>query len=69
MQTVSTVFERELRKLIAARIDHLTQNLASGSASSYEDYKRIVGEIAGLGWVLDDSIPEADKLTQERGGL
>lgn len=49
MQTVSTRFEYELRKLVQSRIDQLKENLSMGQAAAdYAAYQKIVGQIQGL---------------------
>jgi len=54
MQTFQSVFERELRKLIAARIDEMKDMLAAGmNITAIENYRQVVGEIRGLGWALE----------------
>jgi hypothetical protein len=53
MNPVSTAFERELEKLIQARIEILSENIVGGMAvSSMEEYREAVGRIAELKEVL-----------------
>lgn len=53
MNPVSTAFERELEKLIQARIEILSENIVGGmSVSSMEEYREAVGRIAELKEVL-----------------
>lgn len=53
MNPVSTAFERELEKLIQARIEILSDNIVGGMAvSSMEEYREAVGRIAELKEVL-----------------
>ena len=53
MNPVSTAFERELEKLIQARIEILSDNIVGGMAvSSMEEYREAVGRIAELREVL-----------------
>jgi hypothetical protein len=53
MNPVSTAFERELEKLIQARIEILSENLVGGmSVSSIEEYREAVGRISELKEVL-----------------
>jgi len=53
MNPVSTAFERELEKLIQARIEILSENIVGGMAvSSMEEYREAVGRIAELREVL-----------------
>jgi hypothetical protein len=49
MQTISSVFERELAKLIAERRKTLIENVASGLAvKTFEQYREAVGRIDEL---------------------
>lgn len=49
MQTVSTAFEKELRKLIIERKNQLTENLTMGLAiTTMEQYREIVGRLSEL---------------------
>lgn len=53
MNPVSTAFEREVEKLIQARIEILSENIVGGMAvSSMEEYREAVGRIAELKEVL-----------------
>ena len=53
MQTVSTLFERELTKLIEERRKILIQNVVSGVAiHTMESYREHVGRISALDEVL-----------------
>lgn len=54
MQTISTRFEHELRKLVQSQIDHLKENLSTGQAAAdYAAYQNIIGRIQGLRDTLD----------------
>jgi hypothetical protein len=48
MQTIDTVFQRELKKLIATRILDLKDNLAMNSYESVAEFKFLMGKIAAL---------------------
>jgi|TARA_R100000687_G_scaffold28538_1_gene24025 hypothetical protein len=39
-----------LRKLIRERMNEVTDNLVTGSASNFPDYRHEVGVIEGLAW-------------------
>ena len=53
MNPVSTALQRELEKLIQARIEILSENIVGGMAvSSMEEYREAVGRIAELKEVL-----------------
>lgn len=69
MQTFQSVFERELRKLIEARVSELKDMLAAGMGIlAIENYRQVVGEIRGLGWALEAFEPANEKATNaERG--
>jgi hypothetical protein len=54
MQTISTVFERELAKMIAERKKILIQNVVSGVAiHTMESYREHVGRLAAFDEVLE----------------
>lgn len=48
MQTLDTRFEREARKAIEERVATLTEEIALGNCTSFEDYRNRCGVIAGL---------------------
>ena len=48
MQTVDTVFQRELKKLVANRILDLKDNLALNAYESVAEFKYLMGKIAAL---------------------
>ena len=54
MASYAERFEYELRKLIAERLEEQKTNLAIGTGvGSYDEYRRVVGHIAGLQDALD----------------
>lgn len=54
IQTTSSVFERELRRLISEERHHLATNLVGGhSITSIEQYREAVGKIAALDMVIE----------------
>jgi len=53
MLTYNTLFEHELKKIILAEIERVTDILANGSAIDYAEYKQQVGRIQGLRAALD----------------
>lgn len=54
IQTTSSVFERELRRLISEERHHIATNLVGGhSITSIEQYREAVGKIAALDMVID----------------
>jgi hypothetical protein len=54
IQTTSSVFERELRRLISEERHHIATNLVGGhSITSMEQYREAVGKIAALDMVID----------------
>jgi hypothetical protein len=61
MQTIDTVFQRELKKLIATRILDLKDNLAMNSYESVAEFKFLMGKIAALTDMADmmDAAQEA----------
>ena len=61
MQTIDTVFQRELKKLIATRILDLKDNLAMNSYESVAEFKYLMGKSAALTDMADmmDAAQEA----------
>jgi hypothetical protein len=61
MQTIDTVFQRELKRLIATRILDLKDNLAMNSYESIAEFKYLMGKIAALTDMADmmDAAQEA----------
>ena len=66
MQTYSSVFERELLKLIDAKAQAILAELAAGySITTIEAYREKVGKLAGLREVID-LFEEANDLVSKR---
>lgn len=54
IQTASSVFERELRRLISEERHHIATNIVGGhSITSMEAYREAVGRIAALDLVIE----------------
>ena len=53
MQTTAGRFADELRKLIEEEYCRVRDNLAGGSAKSFEEYQRGIGVISGLRTVIE----------------
>jgi hypothetical protein len=54
IQTVSSVFERELRRLISEERHHIATNIVGGhSITSMDQYREAVGKIAALDLVIE----------------
>lgn len=54
IQTASSVFERELRRLISEERHHIATNLVGGhSITTMEEYREAVGRIAALDLVIE----------------
>lgn len=53
MQTISNLFEHEMRKLLAEQLEEFREGIASGGAQSFDDYRFQAGRIAGLRWAID----------------
>jgi hypothetical protein len=53
MQTYSSLFEKELAKLIVAEIERMQDVLSNGAATDYADYRHHVGIIQGLRRALE----------------
>lgn len=67
MLTYGTVFEKELRALIIARIDSLTEEMSLGLLKTFEEYKSAAGKIDGLRQCLE-LIDEASSVTNKKIG-
>jgi len=65
IQSASSVFERELRRLVAEERAHLTSVVAGGmSIKTIEEYREIVGKIAALDTVAE-LCDEAQKVVNQ----
>jgi hypothetical protein len=65
MQTISSVFERELAKLIAERRKTLIENVASGLAvKTFEQYREAVGRIDELREVEELMVIAAENVSK-----
>jgi hypothetical protein len=54
IQTASSVFERELRRLISEERHHIATNIVGGhSITSIEQYREAVGKIAALDMCIE----------------
>jgi hypothetical protein len=54
IQTASSVFERELRRLISEERNHIATNIVGGhSITSIEQYREAVGKIAALDMCIE----------------
>lgn len=54
IQTTSSVFERELRRLISEERHHIATNIVGGhSITSIEEYREAVGKVAALDMVIE----------------
>ena len=54
IQTTSSVFERELRRLISEERHHIATNIVGGhSITSFEQYREAIGKIAALDMVIE----------------
>ena len=65
MQTIDTVFQRELKRLIAHRILDLKDNLSVNSYENVADFKYLMGKIAALN-DMDDMIEIAQDASDQR---
>lgn len=66
MLTFNNLFEIELKKLIQEEIDRITEHLQAGlSVNDFQEYKRLVGKIAGLKLAME-LCEEAQKNTIQR---
>ena len=65
MQTIDTVFQRELKRLIAHRIFELKDNLSVNSYENVADFKYLMGKIAALN-DMEDMIEIAQDASDQR---
>ena len=65
MQTIDTVFQRELKRLIAHRILDLKDNLSVNSYENVADFKYLMGKIAALN-DMEDLIEIAQEASEQR---
>jgi hypothetical protein len=65
MQTIDTVFQRELKRLIAHRILELKDTLSFNSYENVADFKYLMGKIAALN-DMEDMIVIAQDASEQR---
>jgi hypothetical protein len=65
MITTKDQFVTELKKLISNAYQNARDNVAHGSAASFDEYKRQIGMIQGLAFALE-LIDEANDITNKR---
>jgi hypothetical protein len=65
MQTIDTVFQRELKRLIAHKILDLKDNLSVNSYENVADFKYLMGKIAALN-DMEDMIEIAQDASDQR---
>lgn len=53
MQTLSTLYEQELKKLIENEIMRIKDDMSFGRLQTYDDYRYVCGKIAGLLMTLE----------------
>jgi len=66
MQTLSSLWETELRKLISARIEWSREQLEVNSYETVGEFRHVMGQIVALRMVLDELIDEAGKRADQR---
>jgi len=64
MQTVSSLFEHELGKLIDVAIDHIKTNAVSHVHPS-DQYAKYVGQIEAFNFVKDEMFKQARELSDQ----
>ncbi len=65
IQTTSSVFERELRRLISEERHHIATNVVGGhSITSMEAYREAIGKISALDLVVE-LCDEANKIVNK----
>ena len=63
--TTVAVYQKELRELVSIEIENVLEKMANGFVDSFEDYKSLVGKIAGLRTAID-LMDEADRILSEK---
>lgn len=53
MQTINHLFQRELVRLIEEEVERLKDMLSMGNVGAFDEYRLVVGKIAGLRTALD----------------
>ena len=48
MQTLNHLFQRELSRLLVEEIERLKDMVSKGHAASFDEYKWLAGQVAGL---------------------
>lgn len=66
MQTLSSLWETELRKLIAVRIEELRDQLEANGYETVGEFRHVMGQIVALRLVVDDLMGEAGKRADQR---
>jgi hypothetical protein len=65
MQTLNTVFQRELKRLIAHRILDLKDNLSVNTYDNVGDFRYLMGKIAALN-DMEEMIEMAQEAAEQR---
>lgn len=65
MQTLNTVFQRELKRLIAHRILDLKDNLSVNNYDNVGDFRYLMGKIAALN-DMEEMIEMAQEAAEQR---
>lgn len=65
MQTIETLFQRELRKLIALRIADHKETLAMNNFETVEQFRFVMGKISAL-TELEDMMDSAATAAEQR---
>jgi hypothetical protein len=63
--TTVAVYQKELRELVSIEIENVLEKMANGFVDSFEDYKSLVGKVAGLRTAID-LMDEADRILSEK---
>jgi hypothetical protein len=65
MLTMDTVFERELKKIVAARIESLKDTLVNNNYEDVAAFRYVMGKVAAFK-DLDDMMAEAHEAADQR---
>lgn len=66
MQTIGSLFQQQLEKIVESEIERLKDNLST-SVSAGIDFIRIEqGKISALRWLMSEAMSEAQKSAEQR---
>ena len=66
MQTIGSLFQQQLEKIVNEEIERLKSELAGNTLSDIGFIRIEQGKIAALRWLLDDAMPDASERAEQR---